>query len=129
MASQAGGMEIEDVAAKTPDKIVREWAHPALGLADFQARRLAFGLGLSGEAFKQGVALIRNLFRLYLAKDCSLAEINPLVVTKDGRVLALDAKLNFDDNALFRHKDVVEMRDVNEEDPLDVEASKFSLNY
>jgi succinyl-CoA synthetase beta subunit len=129
MASQAGGMEIEEVAAKTPDKILREWAHPALGLADFQARRLTFGLGLAGEPFKQGVTLIRNLFTLYLAKDCSLVEINPLVVTKDGRVFALDAKLNFDDNALFRHKDVVELRDTNEEDPLDVEASKYGLNY
>ena len=129
MASEAGGMEIEEVAARTPEKIIREWAHPALGLADFQARRLAFGLGLSGEPFKQGVGLIRNLFRLYLANDCSLVEVNPLVVTKDGRVLALDAKLNFDDNALFRHKEVAELRDVNEEDPLDVEASKYNLNY
>jgi succinyl-CoA synthetase beta subunit len=129
MASQAGGMEIEEVAAKTPDKILRAWAHPALGLADFQARRLAFGLGLTGEQFKQGVALIRNLFALYLAKDCSLAEINPLVVTKDGRVFALDAKLNFDDSALYRHKEIVELRDTNEETPLDVEASKYSLNY
>jgi succinyl-CoA synthetase beta subunit len=129
MASQAGGMEIEEVAEKTPEKIIREWAHPALGLAEFQARRLAFGLGLSGESFKQGVDLIRNLFRLYLAKDCSLTEINPLVVTTDGRVLALDAKLNFDDNALYRHQELVELRDIHEEDPLDVEASKYSLNY
>ena len=129
MASEAGGMDIEEVAAKTPDKIVREWTHPALGLQDFQARRLAFGLGLTGDEFKQGVALIRNLFRLYVAKDCSLAEINPLVVTQDGRVFALDAKLNFDDNALYRHKEIVDLRDVHEEDPLDVEASKYSLNY
>jgi succinyl-CoA synthetase beta subunit len=129
MASQAGGMEIEDVAAKTPDKILREWAHPALGVQDFQARRLAFGLGLGGEQFKQASALIRNLFALYLAKDCSLVEINPLVVTKDGRVFALDAKLNFDDNALYRHKEIVALRDVNEETPLDVEASKYGLNY
>ncbi|MBM3220578.1 MAG: ADP-forming succinate--CoA ligase subunit beta [Candidatus Rokubacteria bacterium] len=129
MASQAGGMDIEDVAAKTPEKIVREWTHPAIGLTDFQARRLAFGLGLAGDQFRQGVALIKALFALYLAKDCSLAEINPLVVTKDGRVFALDAKLNFDDNALFRHKELVELRDVHEEDPLDVEASKYGLNY
>jgi succinyl-CoA synthetase beta subunit len=129
MASQSGGMDIEEVAERTPDKILREWTHPALGLADFQTRRLAFGLGLSGESFKQGVTLIRNLFRLYLAKDCSLAEINPLVVTRDGRVLALDAKLNFDDNALHRHKEIVELRDIHEEDPLDVEASKYGLNY
>jgi succinyl-CoA synthetase beta subunit len=129
MASQAGGMEIEEVAAKTPDKILREWTHPALGLGDFQIRRLAFGLGLGGEQLKQAVPLLRNLFALYLAKGCSLVEINPLVVTKDGRVFALDAKLDFDDNALFRHKEIVELRDVHEEDPLDVEASKYSLNY
>jgi succinyl-CoA synthetase beta subunit len=129
MASQAGGMDIEEVAARTPERIIREWTHPGLGLADFQARRLAFGLGLGGDAFKQGVGLIRNLFRLYLARDCSMAEINPLVVTGDGRVLALDAKLNFDDNALFRHQDIVGLRDVHEEDPLDVEASKYGLNY
>jgi succinyl-CoA synthetase beta subunit len=129
MASEAGGMEIEEVAARTPEKIIREWTHPALGVADFQARRLAFGLGLNGESFKQGVALIRNLFRLYLAKDCSLVEVNPLVVTKDGRVLALDAKLNFDDNALYRHPELAGLRDIHEEDPLDVEASKHNLNY
>jgi succinyl-CoA synthetase beta subunit len=129
MASEAGGMDIEEVAAKTPERIIREWAHPALGLQEFQARRLAFGLGLTGEQFKQGVALVRNLFRLYLAKDCSLAEINPLVVTRDGRVFALDAKLNFDDNALYRQKEVVALRDVHEEDPLDVEASRYNLNY
>ncbi len=118
MASQAGGMDIEEVAARTPERIFREWAHPALG-----------GLGLTGEPFKQAVGLIRSLFALYLARDCSLAEINPLVVTKDGRVLALDAKLNFDDNALARHKEIAALRDVNEEDPLDVEASKYGLNY
>ena len=129
MASESGGMEIEEVAARAPASIMREWAHPALGLGDFQARRLAFGLGLDGEQARQGIALIRGLFALYLAKDCSLAEINPLVVTKDGRVLALDAKLNFDDNALVRHKEIAELRDVHEEDPLDVEASKYSLNY
>jgi len=129
MASEAGGMEIEEVAARTPEKIAYEWAHPALGVSDFQARRLAFGLGLAGEAFAQGVALVRSLFALYLAKDCSLAEINPLAVTKDGRVQALDAKLNFDDNALYRHKELVALRDIHEEDPLDVEAAKYSLNY
>ena len=129
MASQAGGMDIEEVAATEPEKIVREWADPALGLQPFQARALAFGLGLSGDQFKAGVGLIQSLFRAYLAKDCSLAEINPLVVTGDGRVLALDAKLSFDDNALFRHPEVTALRDVNEEDPLDVEASKHGLNY
>jgi succinyl-CoA synthetase beta subunit len=129
MASRSGGMDIEEVAATHPDRIIRQWADPALGLQAFQARTLAFGLGLSGDAFKAGTGLIQNLFRLYLDKDCSLAEINPLVVTRDGRVLALDAKLNFDDNALYRHPDVVALRDLNEEDPLDVEASKYSLNY
>jgi succinyl-CoA synthetase beta subunit len=129
IASPAGGMEIEEVAAAHPEKILREWADPALGLQPFQARALAFGLGLSGDSFKAGVALIQSLFRAYLAKDCSLAEINPLVVTRDGRLLALDAKLDFDDNALFRHPDVVALRDVNEEAPLDVEASRYGLNY
>jgi succinyl-CoA synthetase beta subunit len=129
MASQAGGMEIEEVAARQPEKIIREWTDPALGLQPFQARALAFGLGLSGDQFKSGVGLILNLFRVYAAKDCSLAEINPLVVTADGRVIALDAKLDFDDSALFRHKDAVALRDVNEESPLDVEASKYDLNY
>src|SRR6266446_3977605 len=129
MASQAGGMEIEEVAARTPERIVREWAHPALGIQDYQARRLVYGLGLARDQFKQAVALIRSLFGLYLARDCSLAEVNPLVVTKDGRVLALDAKLNFDDNALVRHKEILALRDINEEDPLDVEASKYGLNY
>src|SRR5262245_15947578 len=129
MASQAGGMEIEEVAATHPEKIVREWADPALGLQAFQARNLAFGLGWSGDQFKAGVNLILRLFRAYLEKDCSLAEINPLVVTRDGRVLALDAKLNFDDNALYRHPEIVALRDINEEAPLDVEASKYALNY
>jgi len=129
MASEAGGMDIEEVAARTPDKIIRQWAHPALGIQDFQARRLAYGLGLAGDQFKQAVALIRGLFALYLARDASLAEVNPLIVTKEGRVLALDAKLNFDDNALWRHPAIVALRDVNEEDPLDVEASKYNLNY
>ena len=129
MASQAGGMEIEEVAATHPEKIIREWTDPALGLQAFQARNLAFGLGLISDQFKSGVALILNLFRAYLDKDCSLAEINPLVVTRDGRVMALDAKLNFDDNALYRHKEIVALRDVNEETPLDVEASKYGLNY
>jgi len=129
MASEAGGMEIEEVAARSPEKILREWADPALGLQGFQARALAFGLGLSGDLFKAAVALILNLYQCFLAKDCSLAEINPLVVTADGRLLALDAKLNFDDNALYRRKDIVAFRDLNEETPLEVEASKHSLNY
>ena len=129
MASEAGGMDIEEIAARSPEKIIREWAHPALGVQDYQARHLAYGLGLAGEQSKQAVGLIRSLCALYLARDGSLAEINPLVVTKDGRVLTLDAKLNFDDNALWRHKGIAALRDVNEEDPLDVEASKYNLNY
>jgi succinyl-CoA synthetase beta subunit len=129
MASRAGGMEIEEVAATHPDKILREWTDPTLGLQPFQARNLAFGLGLTGDQWKSGVGLITNLFRAYLAKDCSLAEINPLVITADGRVMALDAKLNFDDSALYRHPEIVALRDVNEETPLEVEASKYGLNY
>jgi succinyl-CoA synthetase beta subunit len=129
MASPAGGMDIEEVAARSPEKILREWAHPALGLADFQARRLALGLGLPGDRFKTGTALIRSLFALYVATDGSLAEINPLVTTTDGRVLALDAKLNFDDSALYRHPQVAALRDIGEEDPLDVEASTYGLSY
>jgi len=121
--------EAKAVATRLAEKIIREWAHPALGVQDYQARHLAYGLGLAGEQFKQAVGLIRSLCALYLARDGSLAEINPLVVTKDGRVLALDAKLNFDDNALWRHKGIAALRDVNEEDPLDVEASKYNLNY
>jgi succinyl-CoA synthetase beta subunit len=129
MASRSGGMNIEEVAETHPEKIIREWADPALGLQAFQARKLAFGLGLAGDQFKSAVALIQSLFRAYLDRDASLAEINPLVVTGDGRVLALDAKLSFDDNALFRHPDILALRDVNEETPLDVEASRHGLNY
>ncbi len=129
MASPSGGMDIEEVAETHPEKIIREWADPALGLQPFQARTLALGLGLAGDQFKSAVALILNLFRAYLDRDASLAEINPLVVTGDGRVLALDAKLSFDDNALFRHPDILALRDVNEETPLDVEASLHGLNY
>jgi succinyl-CoA synthetase beta subunit len=129
MASPSGGMDIEEVAETHPEKIIREWADPALGLQAFQARTLALGLGLAGDQFKFAVALILNLFRAYLDRDASLAEINPLVVTGDGRVVALDAKLSFDDNALFRHPDILALRDVNEETPLDVEASLHGLNY
>lgn len=129
MASQAGGMDIEEVAATTPEKILKEVIHPGVGLQPFQARRLALGLGLEGAQVKQGVAFISALYEAYVATDCSLAEINPLVVSKQGDVLALDAKLNFDDNALYRHADLVELRDKDEEDPLEVEASEFALNY
>jgi succinyl-CoA synthetase beta subunit len=129
MASKSGGMEIEEVAARDPGAIVREPVDPSVGLFPFQARKIAFALGLTGESFKRGIAFLQGLFRAYVETDASLAEINPLLVTKSGDVLALDAKMSFDDNALFRHPDVKEMRDLAEEDPLEVEASKFGLNY
>jgi len=129
MVSKAGGMEIEEVAAKDPKAIVREVLDPGLGMFPFQARKLAFALGLAGESFKKGVAFMPALFKAYVETDASLAEINPLLVTKAGDVLALDAKMTFDDNALFRHPDVKAMRDLSEEDPLEVEASRFGLNY
>ena len=129
MVSRSGGMEIEEVAARDPNAIVREAVDPGLGMFPFQARKLAFALGLSGDSFQKGVAFMQALFAAYVASDASLAEINPLLVTKQGDVLALDAKMTFDDNALFRHKDIQSMRDLAEEDPLEVEASKFGLNY
>jgi succinyl-CoA synthetase beta subunit len=129
MASRSGGMEIEEVAAKDPKAIVREVLDPFLGMLPFQARKLAAALGLSGGSFKKATGLLQALFAAYVDTDASLAEINPLLVTKSGDVLALDAKMNFDDNALFRHADIREMRDLAEEDPLEVEASKFGLNY
>jgi len=129
MVSKSGGMEIEEVAARDPKAIVREALDPALGMFPFQARKLAFALGLSGESFKKGVAFMPALFKAYVETDASLAEINPLLVTKAGEVLALDAKMTFDDNALFRHPDIKAMRDLSEEDPLEVEASRFGLNY
>ena len=129
IVSRAGGMEIEEVAARDPGAVLREPVNPALGMFPFQARRLAFSLGLEGESFKQAVALMQSLLRAYVDTDATLAEINPLLVTRSGGVLALDAKMTFDDNALFRHPDVREKRDLSEEDPLEVEASKFGLNY
>jgi succinyl-CoA synthetase beta subunit len=129
MASEAGGMEIEEVAARSPEKILRAPADPALGLLPFQVRRLCFGLGLAGDLGKAAGAAIGGLYMTFVARDCALAEINPLVTTADGRLLALDAKLSFDDSALFRHAEIKALRDTNEETPLDVEASKFSLNY
>ncbi len=129
MASLSGGMEIEEVAAKDPNEIVREPVDPLAGFFPFQARKLAFALGLSGESFQKGVRLMHALMKAYVETDASLAEVNPLLVTKQGDVLALDAKMNFDDNALFRHPDIKEMRDLSEEDPLEVEASRFGLNY
>jgi succinyl-CoA synthetase beta subunit len=129
MASRAGGMDIEEVAAKDPGALVKQTLDPALGLFPFQARALAFALGLSGDTFKKGVAFVEALSRSYISTDASLAEINPLLVTKSGDVLALDAKMSFDDNALFRHPEIREMRDLSEEDPLEIEASKYGLNY
>jgi len=129
MVSKFGGMEIEEVAARDASSIVREPIDPGQGMFPFQARKLAFALGLSGESFRKGTAFMQALFKAYVDTDASLAEINPLLVTKSGDVLALDAKMNFDDNALFRHAEIREMRDLNEEDPLEVEASKFGLNY
>lgn len=129
MASTEGGMEIEKVAAEAPEKILKEWIDPAAGFMPFQARKLAFGLGLVGDQFKNAVNFMTALYRAYIAADASLAEINPLIVTTDGRVLALDAKINIDDNALFRHQDLVALRDFDEEEPLEVEASKYDLNY
>jgi succinyl-CoA synthetase beta subunit len=129
MVSTEGGVEIEKVAAEAPGKILKEYVHPSLGLQQFQARRLCFGLGLSGDAFKNGVKFLLALNKAYDASDASLAEINPLVITQEGAVIALDAKMNFDDNALYRHPEILAMRDLDEEDPLEIEASKSSLNY
>jgi succinyl-CoA synthetase beta subunit len=129
MASAAGGMEIEQVAAENPEAIVKEYIEPGLGLEAYQARKLAFKLGLRPALINQAVACMMGLYKAYLQTDASLMEINPFISTTDGRVLALDAKINFDDNALYRHKDIKELRDITEEDPLEVEASKYGLNY
>jgi succinyl-CoA synthetase beta subunit len=129
MASTEGGVEIEQVAAKTPEKILKVAIDPATGMQSFHARRLAFGLGLKGDEIKNAVRLMMGLYEAFMGLDASLAEINPMVVTKEGAVMALDAKMNFDDNALFRHKDVAELRDEDEEDPAELEASKHDLNY
>src|SRR5438067_6892754 len=129
MASAAGGMEIEEVAARDPNAILKEHVDPGIGLQPFQARKLAFGLGLKGDEITGAVKFMTALFRACGDTDASLAEINPFITTTDGRLYALDAKINFDDNALFRHKDLRELRDVSEEDPLEVEASKYGLNY
>jgi succinyl-CoA synthetase beta subunit len=129
MASAAGGMEIEEVAAKTPEAILKEIVEPGLGLLSYQARKLAFGIGIPSPAVNGAVAAMTSLAKACVEMDASLAEINPFILTKDNRVFALDAKINFDDNALFRHKELLELRDLNEEDPLEVEASKFGLNY
>ncbi len=129
MASEAGGVDIEEVAARTPEKILKETIEPGLGLMPYQARKLSFGIGVPALSVNAAAAAMMALARAYEAVDASLAEINPFVLTKDGKVFALDAKINLDDNALYRHKDLAELRDLNEEDPLEVEASRFGLNY
>lgn len=129
MASAAGGMDIEEVAAKTPELIIKEFVNPMMGLQPFQLMNVVNRLGLPQEAKKDAMKLIGNLYRLFAEKDCSLVEINPLVLTEDNKILALDAKVNFDDSALYRHKDLQALRDIDEEDPLEVEASKYGLNY
>ncbi|MCU0586356.1 MAG: ADP-forming succinate--CoA ligase subunit beta [Desulfobacterales bacterium] len=129
MASEAGGMEIEEVAARTPEKIIKVSVNPLLGLQGYHCRRLAFGLNLPAAAVKSFTPMIQSLYRLFVECDCSLVEINPLVLTADETLIALDAKLTFDDNGLFRHKELLEFRDLDEENPLEVEASKFNLNY
>jgi succinyl-CoA synthetase beta subunit len=129
MASQEGGVEIEEVASKHPEKILREAVDPAVGLLDFQARRLAFGLGLSGDTVGKFVKFCKALYQAYVETDASLAEINPLVVLQDGGVVALDSKMNFDDNALYRHPEIVAMRDIDEEDPREAKAAEHDLQY
>jgi succinyl-CoA synthetase beta subunit len=129
MVSEAGGMDIEAVAAETPEKIIRVAINPLQGIQAYHCREVAFGLNLAPAVMKPFVAMVKNLYRMFVEYDCSLLEINPLVITAEETVIALDAKINFDDNALFRHKDILEYRDLDEEDPLEVEASKFNLNY
>jgi succinyl-CoA synthetase beta subunit len=129
MASAAGGMDIEQVAAENPDAILKQHIDPGMGLEAFQARKIGFSLGLNGKQIAPAVQFLTSLYKAFLDTDASLVEINPFITTTDGRLLALDAKINFDDNALFRHADLRELRDITEEDPLEVEASKYSLNY
>ncbi|MBI3652488.1 MAG: ADP-forming succinate--CoA ligase subunit beta [Acidobacteria bacterium] len=129
MASSAGGMDIEEVAANEPEKILKEAIDPAVGLTAFQARKLAFGIGLPNEVINKAVKFMLALYKAFVESDASLAEINPFLLTEDGELYALDAKLNFDDNAMFRHQDYEQLRDLNEEEPLEIEASKFDLNY
>ena len=129
IASEAGGMDIEEVAARSPEKIIKAFVNPLLGLQAYHCRQLAFGLNLSPAAVKSFTPMVQSLYRLFLEYDCSLVEINPLVLTTEEALIALDAKITLDDNALFRHKDILEFRDLDEENPLEVEASKFNLNY
>ena len=129
MASEAGGMDIEEVAAATPEKIIKVYIDPLMGIQPYHCRQVAFGLNMAPAVMKPFVSMLSSLYRLFMDYDCSLLEINPLVITADDTVVALDAKINFDDNALFRHKDILEFRDLDEEEPLEIEASKFNLNY
>jgi succinyl-CoA synthetase beta subunit len=129
MASSEGGMDIEEVAARTPEKILKELVDPVMGLAAYQARNLAFGLGLSGDAAKNAAAFLLRLYQAFVEVDAALVEINPLVVTAEGKVLALDCKMTFDDNALFRHRELEDLRDLEEEDPHEIEAKKFDLSF
>ncbi len=129
MYSTEGGMNIEDVAHNTPEKIFKEWVHPSGGLLPFQARKIAFNLGLSGVAFKNCVQFVTNLYNAYVGLDCSMLEINPLFKASDDKIIAVDCKMNLDDNALMRHPDVASLRDVSEEDPTEVEAGQYNLNY
>ncbi|MFZ5943971.1 MAG: ADP-forming succinate--CoA ligase subunit beta [Bacillota bacterium] len=129
MASEEGGTEIEEVAEKTPEKIFKEVVDPAVGLLDFQARRLAYNINIPKELVSQAVKFMKGLYKVFVEKDCSIAEINPLVVTGDGKVMALDAKLNFDSNALYKQKEILEYRDLDEEDPKEIEASKYDISY
>jgi succinyl-CoA synthetase beta subunit len=129
MASTEGGMNIEEVAATHPEKIVKEWIDPTIGLQPFQARKIAFSLGLEGNAFKEMVKFVNSLYTAYMGLDASMFEINPVLKTSDSKILAVDGKVNLDDNALYRHKDLEELRDISEEDPLEVEAGKSGLNY
>ena len=129
MASAAGGMEIEEVAARTPELILKETLQPGVGLAPYQARKLTFGIGVPAASANAAAAAMVALAKAYLAMDASLAEVNPFILTRDGKVYALDAKIDFDDNAIYRHKELLDLRDLNEEDPLEVEASRFGLNY
>lgn len=129
MASSEGGIEIEKVAHESPEKIIKVAVDPATGFSPFMGRKLAIGMGMKGDTVKEAAKFLEGLYNLYVKTDCTIAEINPLVLTKQGGVLALDAKLNFDDNALFRHPDIMEYRDLNEESPLEIEASKFGLSY
>jgi len=129
MASTEGGMDIEEVAEHTPEKIMKEWIDPKVGLQPFQARKVAFALGLEGDAFKEMVKFITSLYRAYIESDSAMFEINPVLKTSDNKILAVDAKVDLDDNALYRHPDLADMRDTNEEDPLEVEAGANNLNY